>query len=225
MDAVRKSNISATGGWFRRGASSSLRKRRTRLGGKVSNDSKVAAEPLSTAPKRQRRSPKNVSSPVSKRVQGSTTQPEAKLKFQSNQRQKNLQSNFRTVSVVPTAKALPLWLQQLHSIHRYSSIVAFLLVAGALGVYGLTVYTQELWGQSYSRLQKLQRDERQITTTNATLTHKMAEEAETQSTELISPTPSRTIFLSPAPHKSEVVSPSVVPSPQTQPLNSPRLGY
>lgn len=224
MDAIRKSNISATGGWFRRGASSSLRKRRTRLGGKVSNDSKVA-EPLSTAPKRQRRSPQDVSSPVSKRVQGSATQPEAKLKFQSNQRQKNLQSNFRPVSVVPTAKALPLWLQQLHSIHRYSSIAAFLLVAGALGVYGLTVYTQELWGQSYSRLQKLQRDERQITTTNATLTHKMAEEAETQSTGLVSPTPSRTIFLSPAPHKSEVVSPSVAPSPQTQPLNSPRLGY
>lgn len=225
MNAVRKSNISATGGWFGRGASSSSRKRRTRLGAQVRNDSTVATEPSSTSPKRQRRSSKNVSTPVNKRVQGSAAQPAANFKVQQNQRQKNLLSNSPSVSVVPTAKALPLWLQQLHSIHRYSSIAAFLLVAGVLGVYGLTVYTQELWSQSYSRLQKLQRDERQITTTNATLTHKMAEEAETQSAGLVSPTPARTIFLSPIPHKSEVVSPSATPSSQTQPLNSPRLGY
>jgi len=225
MDAVRKSNISTTGGWWRRGAGSSLRKRRTRQGAKVRNDSTVATEPSSTAPKRQGRFSKNVSSTVSKQLQGGTSQPAANLKVQSHQRQRNLPANSLPVSVVPTAKALPLWLQQLHSIHRYSSIAAFLLVAAALGVYGLTVYTQELWGQTYSRLQKLQRDERQITTTNATLTHKMAEEAETQSAGLVSPTPARTIFLSPVPHKSEVVSPNVTPSPQAQPLNSPRLGY
>jgi hypothetical protein len=223
MAAVRKSNISTSGSWFRRGSSPSLRKRRTSPGTTVSNDSTVASEP-SKAPTRQRRSSKNLSSPGNKNLQGSVAQA-SNFKVQSNPRQKNTQSNSGAVSVVPTAKALPAWLLQLHSIHRYSSIAAFLLVAATLGVYGLTVYSQELWSQSYSRLQKLQRDERQITTTNATLTHKMAEEAESQSAGLISPTPARTIFLSPAPHKPEVVSPSPTPSPQLPSLNSPKLGY
>ncbi|MBD2346928.1 hypothetical protein [Anabaena subtropica] len=221
MAAVRKSDTSATGSWFRRGSTPSLRKRRTRLESTLRNDSTPATEPS----KRQRRSSKNVSSSVNTRVQSLAAQQTSNFTVQSNQRQKNFQSNSPRLSVVPTAKALPLWLLRLHTIHRYSSIAAFLLVAGSLTVYGLTVYTQELWSQGYSRLQKLQRDERQITTTNATLTHKMAEEAETPSAGLISPTPARTIFLSPVPHKSEVVTPSVTAHPQIQPLNSPRLGY
>ncbi|BAT55960.1 hypothetical protein NOS3756_49570 [Nostoc sp. NIES-3756] len=222
MAAVRKSSISTSGSWFRRGSSPSLRKRRTSPGVAVRNDSTSAES--SKAPKRQGRFMKNVSSPVNTSIKGSVA-PTSNIKVQPNSRPKNIQSSSAAVSVVPTAKALPAWLLQLHSIHRYSSIAAFLLVAATLGVYGWTVYTQELWGQNYSRLQKLQRDERQITTTNATLTHKMAEEAESQAAGLVSPTPAKTIFLSPVPHKPDVVIPSPTPSSQTQSLNSPKLGY
>jgi hypothetical protein len=176
-------------------------------------------------PTKQRRSSNNVSSSVKTKVQSPAIQQTSNVTARPNRRQRGLQSNSQHLPVVPTAKALPLWLLRLHSIHRYSSIAAFLLVAGTLTVYGLTVYTQELWSQGYSRLQKLQRDERQITTTNATLTHKMAEEAETPSAGLISPTPARTIFLSPLPQKPEVVSPSTTANPQAQPLNPPRMGY
>ncbi|BAB72674.1 hypothetical protein ACN23B_03575 [Anabaena sp. FACHB-709] len=225
MAAVRKSDVSVTGGWFRRGSTSSLRERRTSQGSMMSNDSTLATEPSLVPPKRQQRSSNNVSSSAKTRVQSPATQKNSHLTAKSNRRQRGLQSNSQHLPVVPTAKALPLWLLRLHSIHRYSSIAAFLLVAGTLTVYGLTVYTQELWSQGYSRLQKLQRDERQITTTNATLTHKMAEEAETPSAGFISPTPARTIFLSPLPHKPEVVSPSSTANQQAQPLNSPRLGY
>ncbi|BCL36656.1 hypothetical protein [Nostoc sp. MS1] len=222
MAAVRKSNISTSGNWFRRGSSPSLRKRRTSPEAMVRNDSTTAES--SKAATKQRRSPKNVSSPGNTSIQSSVAQT-SNIKVQPNSRAKNIPSSSAAVSVVPTAKALPAWLLQLQSIHRYSSIAAFLLVAASLGVYGWTVYTQELWGQSYSRLQKLQRDERQITTTNATLTHKMAEEAESQAAGLVSPTPARTIFLSPVPHQPEVVTPSSTPNPQTPSLNSPRLGY
>lgn len=222
MAAVRKSSISTSGSWFRRGSSPSLRKRRTSSGATVRNDSTSGES--SKAPKRQGRFMKNVSSPGNTSIQGSVA-PTSNIKVQPNSRPKNIQSSSAAVSVVPTAKALPAWLLRLHSIHRYSSIAAFLLVAATLGVYGWTVYTQELWGQNYSRLQKLQRDERQITTTNATLTHKMAEEAESQAAGLVSPTPAKTIFLSPVPHKPDVVIPSPTPNLQTQSLNSPRLGY
>lgn len=221
MAAVRKSDGSGSGSWFRRGSTPSLRKRRTRLESTLKHDSRSVTEPS----KGQRRSSQNTSPSVNVRVEGlAASQSPASTLLQPNPRENNLQSNSPRLSVVPTAKALPLWLLRLNTIHRYSAIAAFLLVAASLTVYGLTVYTQELWSQGYSRLQKLQRDERQITTTNATLTNKMAEEAEIPSAGLISPTPGRTIFLSPVPYTPEVVTPSVTPNPPTQPLNS-RLGY
>ncbi|MEA5620048.1 hypothetical protein VB711_19675 [Cronbergia sp. UHCC 0137] len=104
------------------------------------------------------------------------------------------QSN-KQIPVVPTAEAVPIWLHNLYHIHRYSSMGAFLLVATTLVIYGFTVYSQELWSNSYRRLKNLQRYERQLNTTNATLTSKMAQEAEKPKTGLVSPTPQGTIFL------------------------------
>lgn len=59
----------------------------------------------------------------------------------------------------------PTWLLRLYVIHRHSGIMAFVLVATTLVIYGWTVYSQQLWSQSYRKLQTLQRDERQLTTT------------------------------------------------------------
>ena len=78
-------------------------------------------------------------------------------------------------------------------------------MAATLIVYGWTVYSQELWSQSYRKLQNLQRHERQLNTTNATLTNKMAEEAEQPGTELVSPTSAGTIFLPPASNSYPVI--------------------
>jgi len=134
MAAVRKSDVSVTGGWFRRGSTSSLRERRTSQGSMMSNDSTLATEPSLVPPKRQQRSSNNVSSSAKTRVQSPATQKNSHLTAKSNRRQRGLQSNSQHLPVVPTAKALPLWLLRLHSIHRYSSIAAFLLVAGTLTV-------------------------------------------------------------------------------------------
>jgi hypothetical protein len=128
---------------------------------------------------------------------------------------------------MPGSGAAPLWLLRLYTSHRYSSVVAFLLVTATLFVYGWTVYSQELWSQGYNRLQNLQLHERQLTTTNASLKNKMAEEAEKETLKLVSPTPARTIFLpTPSPSHSSHTKPSGTPSSLEKLQNTPSpLGY
>jgi hypothetical protein len=120
---------------------------------------------------------------------------------------------------------LPVWLLRFCAFHRYSSGVAFLLVAASLVVYGWTVYSQELWSQGYRRLQSLQRQERQLTTTNATLTNKMAQEAEQPAAGLALPTPDRTIFLPPASVSPNSTATQTTPDLEPQQQTTSPLGY
>jgi len=62
------------------------------------------------------------------------------------------------------------------------SVVTFLLVTAMLTVYGWTVYSQRMWNQAYSKLVILQRNERQLTTTNEVLKNQMALQAEQSAT-------------------------------------------
>jgi hypothetical protein len=72
--------------------------------------------------------------------------------------------------------------------------------------YGWTVYSQQLWGKSYRRLQNLQRHERQLTITNGVLKSKMAADAEQPNAGLVSPSPAGTIFLQIAPGTTNSVN-------------------
>jgi predicted PurR-regulated permease PerM len=118
-----------------------------------------------------------------------------------------------------------MWLLRFYAIHRFSSVTTFVLVAMTLVVYGWTVYSQEIWSQGYRRLQSLQRYERQLKTTNASLTNKMAEEAERPTTGLLSPTPGRTIFLSPASRNPNSTPPKTTPNSEIQQQTTSPLGY
>lgn len=211
MTAVRKSDIATSTSW--QSSTSRRRKRQSaRLEATVQNTSTISTQTSSLPTKRQRHSSKNLSLPVTPPRQNLQTSQVSHV-------------TGRSVPVVPTATAMPLWLLRLHTLHRHSSVVAFLLVAAALVAYGFTVYTQELWGKNYGRLQELQRDERQMTTTNATLTNKIAEEAENSKTGLVSPTPANTIFLPSASDKSNVPSYSTKPNSEIQSPTSSPLGY
>ncbi|BAZ65629.1 hypothetical protein NIES4106_03680 [Fischerella sp. NIES-4106] len=120
-----------------------------------------------------------------------------------------------------------MWLLRLYAINRYSGIVAFVLVATTLVIYGWTVYSQQLWSQSYRKLQTLQRDERQLTTTIEVLKNKMAQEAQTSAAGLVSPSPTGAIFLPPAQEDSNS-SPSITTTQsnfQLQQQNSKPLAY
>ncbi|MBU7581337.1 MAG: hypothetical protein KAF91_00220 [Nostoc sp. TH1S01] len=205
MAAVRKSAVSAPNNWFARNSKPITPRRRSPGRGSVmSSVSSLPDRSAVVSPKRRRRTAKNSAVPATTGLQELTSSK---------------------VSHVPTAEVLPSWLLRLYTVHRYSSVVTFLLVAVALVVYGWTVYSQELWNQEFRRLQNLQRNERQLTTTNAMLKNKMAEEAEQPSAGLVSPTPDKTIFLPSAPDNANS-SPSNTTSnsPVQQPTSSP-LGY
>ncbi len=138
---------------------------------------------------------------------------------------KNPREDFLRIPVMPSSKSTPLWLLRLYTLNGYLSVVTFLFVAATLVVYGCTVYTQELWSQASHRVEKLQRHERMLTTTNATLKNKMAEEAEGLTAGLISPTPEKTIFLPVAPQSPNPASSTTTPNSKTQQQTLSPLGY
>ncbi|AVZ30935.1 hypothetical protein [Nodularia spumigena] len=229
MAVVRKSAVSTTGNWFRRNSTPSNGKRRSMpLGSTVGSASTFADEPLPVSSKRHRRSSKKLSVSATNALPEVAKQPVPQHKSQSNiTTQKNLKPTEGSLPVMPTSGAAPFWLLRLYTSHRYSSVVTFLLVSATLFVYGWTVYSQELWSQGYNRLQNLQLQERQLTTTNATLKNKMAEEAEQETAGLVSPTPARTIFLptaSPS-YSSQATPPSTPPNLETQQNTPSPLGY
>ncbi|WP_414565681.1 MULTISPECIES: hypothetical protein [unclassified Anabaena] len=217
MTAVRKSAVSPKGNWFRRNSTPSVEKQRSlRL-----SESTVADQspPVPTLKKRR-------SSLSTTKVQELAKQPISPVKESVMAAQVRPQSGFLNVPVVPNSGAAPFWLLRLYTSHRYSSIVAFLLVNATLVVYGLTVYSQDLWGQGYRKLQDFQLYERQLTTTNATLKNQMAEEAEKQTSGLVSPTPARTLFLPTSPPSaSSLPTPATMPNLATPQQTSSPLGY
>jgi hypothetical protein len=107
----------------------------------------------------------------------------------------NRDKDTSTIPVMSGAESMPIWIMRLHRLQRHTSLVSILLVIATLIAYGWTVYSQQLWGQSYRRLQNLQRHERQLTITNGVLKSKMAADAEKPNAGLVSPSPAGTIFL------------------------------
>ncbi|WP_414551930.1 hypothetical protein [Anabaena sp. CCY 0017] len=229
MTVVRKSAVSTTGTWFRRNSTPSLGNGRSmRLGSTVGSTSTLTDEPLPVSSKRQRRVSKKLSVSGTNGLSELAKQPVSLLKTPSNKlTQKNQKLGEGSLPMMPTSGAAPSWLIRLYSSHRYSSVVTFLLVVATLCVYGGTVYSQKLWSQGYNRLQDLHLHERQLTTTNATLKNKMAEEAEQETGGLVSPTPARTIFLpitSPS-YSSDTIPLSTQPNLETEKNTPSPLGY
>jgi hypothetical protein len=223
MAVARKSAVLATGTWFRRDSPLSAGKgRSTRLRSTTQKASTLASQASPVPSPRQRSSSKNLSDSARNESVNRTSTPE--LSKQPNAVSKRPRLGFLNLPMMPDSGAAPIWLLRVYTLHRYSSVTAFLLVATTLVVYGLTVYSQELWSQGYRRLQNLQRQERQLTTTNAALTHKMAEDAEKPTAGLDSPTPATTIFL-PPPDSPNVVPPTTTPNSATPKQTPPSLGY
>ncbi|MHC0066066.1 hypothetical protein ACWATR_24685 [Nostoc sp. UIC 10890] len=232
MVVARKSAVSTRGNRFWQNSILSLGRRRsapTDSATRSASTSATQAAPVSS--QRQRRSSKKLAvSPTDEAVMPKSVKELGKQKMpnvyeQSSTKQKSSGVGFLRFPTIPNSGATPGWLLRLYTFHRYSSVLAFLLVASTLAVYGCTVYSQELWSQSYRRLQKLQRHERMLTTTNATLTNKMADEAEQPTAGLVSPTPQGMIFLPPASLSPKPESSNTTPSSETQQQTLSPLGY
>jgi hypothetical protein len=212
MTNIRKSAPSATGGWF-------PRKRRQR---RETIQTTLATSPPGTKQKGLS------STPAAKPA----TLPKGQTKLSQPQRKRNsaiptgLNKHSATdISVMPTSEVMPLWLTRLCVCQRNTSIVTFICVATTLLVYGWTVYSQQMWSQSYQKLQNLQRQERQLTVTNGVLKSKMATDAEKNNNGLTSITPERMIFLAPTPGNPNPIPPNLPPNPEVQSPNPISPGY
>ncbi|XGV96234.1 MAG: hypothetical protein ACAF41_26310 [Leptolyngbya sp. BL-A-14] len=129
----------------------------------------------------------------------------------------------KAVRQLPTTRSFPLWLRMLIQAQRGSLIVAFILVIATLLVYGSTVYTQQLWSKEYRKLKSLQRSEREMTATSASLENQLALQAERPGSGLVPQTPDSTIFLQPAPQRPPLATSPSTPKIEVAP-NTP-LGY
>ncbi|MEM8779547.1 MAG: hypothetical protein AAGF26_11880 [Cyanobacteria bacterium P01_G01_bin.49] len=96
------------------------------------------------------------------------------------------------------SRQLPLALQFLLLVQKSSTTLTCGLVAITLAVYGWTVYAPTLWSREFSKLKTLQRDERQLVSTNETIKHKMAQKAEQPGSGLTQPNPNQSLFVPPA---------------------------
>lgn len=127
------------------------------------------------------------------------------------------------VEKLPSQQSLPLWLRSLLFLQRGSNIASFCLISATLALYGWTVYTQQLWSQEYRKLEKLQRHERLLTSTNEVIKNQLAKQAERPDTGLVAPNPANMLFLPPAPQRPPKEAPSATSDPKPAP-NMP-LGY
>jgi hypothetical protein len=120
---------------------------------------------------------------------------------------------------------MPNWLRSLTRIQQGVWVGTIALSAMALGVYGWSVYSQQQWGQSYSQLQKLQRNERQLMSSNELMKNEIAQKVDPKSLGLAPQKSNNVIFLKPEPNSVDTSDAAVVPKTANQPPANQPLGY
>ncbi|MEQ8756264.1 MAG: hypothetical protein RID09_22510 [Coleofasciculus sp. G1-WW12-02] len=161
----------------------------------------------------QRRPSRQV--PVHSRVRSSRSSHLSPLKPRTSQQKVERLNTSR--------ERTPGWLRSLMILQRGSDVITVLLGIATLTIYSWTVYTQQQWTQEYRKLGTLQRNERDLTTTNEIIKDQLAQQAERPATGLVTPTTANTILLPPAPQRQFRESPNQKPEPET--LAKTPLGY
>ena len=219
----RKSAVSPKNAWLWGKFPLSLNRRRSRSPNKkTQNFSRLLSEPIAVKSPISRNAWINLNFLGSRRNKTATRI--SSLETSKKQPTETDKQSTATLNKMSNVATMPTWLLRMYTVNRYSSVFTFLLVGATLIVYGWTVYSQELWSDSYRKLQSLQRHERQLNTANATLTSKMAQEAEQPGTKMVSPTSEGTIFLPPTSNNYPKSSFSIS-QPELQPEPPSPLGY
>jgi hypothetical protein len=94
-----------------------------------------------------------------------------------------------------TAHATPSWLKLLIITQRSSTTIVALLVAAVLGVYGWTVFSQQLWGQQYQKKVELEKAQRDYSAANEAIKDHSSRVAESPESRLRLPQPTTNLFL------------------------------
>jgi hypothetical protein len=141
-------------------------------------------------------------------------------------RSRTLSSGNKVKSLKPKKPQLPTAVILLLVAEKILSWAALSALAASLGFYAWTVYLPKLWSQEYKKLETLQRHERQILATNASLKQQLAQQAEKPETGLANPQPSQSIFIRSVAEKSSQQLPAPKLEQKTPaPLVSEPMGY
>jgi hypothetical protein len=117
----------------------------------------------------------------------------------NSRRSQRLQSERKERSRSPQSNpwATPMWLRSLQGTNTAIAIATFVLVSAVMGAYSQVVYTKQNWGQEYRQLERLQKEERQMTAFNEALKNDIAQTAKQEGTGLIIPDANSMIVLEP----------------------------
>lgn len=148
-----------------------------------------------------------------------------KQKQLTPQRQRKNPNSSKVTPLGIKPKQLPLALQFLLLVQKSSTTLTCGLVALTLGAYSWTVYAPTLWTREFSKLKTLQQNERQLTSTNESLKHKMAEKAEQPGSGLKEPNPHQSIFLTPADVSQLTLSKELKQSPNNPIISDNPIAY
>ncbi len=98
--------------------------------------------------------------------------------------------------------ALPLWLKILNHIQHGSTVVTSLLIAGALVLYGSSVYVDKSASRAMARLNQLQGESQQLTTANESIKQSLAEQAAQENSGLEPYESGDVLFVTPEPARA-----------------------
>ena len=113
-------------------------------------------------------------------------------------RRQTPQKNKTAVTPLPSPTPTPQWLGTLKQVYRWSSVTVFGLGVIVAGVYSQTVRLEQDLGKTYTHLQNLQRQERELTLAMEQLKDQIARQAAQPESGLALPQPNNQVFLEPA---------------------------
>ncbi|MEL7050722.1 MAG: hypothetical protein AAFV85_27050 [Cyanobacteria bacterium J06634_6] len=133
---------------------------------------------------------------------------EAKANLASQNNVSDVATRVQMTSVAATEIAtlplkakpsLPLWLQVLDKVQQGSTAVASLLIAGALVLYGSSVYADKSTDRALTHLNRLQSESQQLTAANEAMKQSLAEQAMEENSGLEPYEAGDVLFVTPAP--------------------------
>lgn len=127
------------------------------------------------------------------------------------------------LKAMPDRMPLPVWLRALKKIENLSVVVALLLVSSAVVVYGWAVYSQQLWGKNYSRLDTLRRDERQLLKGSELMKNDIARHSNPKQYGLVPRTSDHIVVIPPAPIRPPLPTRNMRPDLKATPITP--IGY
>jgi|GEM_PF-2768745 len=151
-----------------------------------------------------------------------TTAPSARS--QSKRTRKHLPHPEKQLGQLdPRSPQFPNWLIVLMAFRKLSTPVVLFLVMGVLPLYAWRVSTQKSWGNQFTALEQLQRDERTWLTRMEERKYEISENLESNPAGFVPKSSKTTIFFQPAPARP--AKPASPPQADVTPTDIAPIGY